>query len=121
MAEDYSEFININYFMLVNHEPTRHWSGTESSLIDFFVTNSVNHIDNVITKHSCIADHGLVSVLYHTEIILEKPQFRMTQNYTSLTRENLIFLMDNDPIFNGIINLTSVDKIWNTLIVQLNM
>ena len=88
LAEDYMEFMDTNNFVLVNEEPTRHWSGTKSSLIDHFVTNCASHIDNIITQHSCIADHDLVSILFHTEIIQDKPQFRMTRNWTNLTRDN---------------------------------
>ena len=74
----------------------------------------------MITKHLCIADHDLISILYHTEIIVDKPQFRMTRNWSGLSRENLVHMIENDPIINSIFSLTSVDKVWNILLTQLN-
>ena len=69
VAEDYMDYMNRNNMVLLNHEPTRHWSGSKSTLIDHFVSNAPAHIDNIITQHSCIADHDLVSLLFHTDLI----------------------------------------------------
>ena len=120
IAEEYMEFMNVNDFVLMNHEPTRHWSGCKSTLIDHFISNTPGHIDNIITKHSHIADHDWVSIMFHTDLIIDKPQFLMTRSWSELNKENLDKLIDNDPIINGIFNLTGVDKVWNILILQIN-
>ena len=93
LADDYMEFMDVNDFVLLNHEPTRHWSN-----IDHFVTNVSNHTDNIITKHSIIADHDLVSLLFHTEVINDKPQFLLTRNWEHMNHHNLVNLINNDAL-----------------------
>ena len=43
----------------------RHLSACKSSLIDQFIMNMDNRIDNVVTKHSFVAHHKAEIILYH--------------------------------------------------------
>ena len=120
IADDYTDFMNKQDLVLLNSEPTRHWSNTRSTLIDHFVTNCLEHVNNILTKHSFIADHDLVSILYHTDVITDKPQFRLIRNWSQLNRDNLIVQLDNNIENNQVFSITSVDNVWNIIVVQLN-
>ena len=75
MKELLIEFMEDASFSIHNTEATRHWPGTRSSLIDHFMSNCPNYIDNIKTKHSCVADHDMVGLLYHANIIQDNPSF----------------------------------------------
>ena len=120
MLEEYRTFMNNNDMCLVNSEPTRHWGQTQSSLIDHFVTNAPAHCDNVQTRHSCIADHDVVSLLFHTEAIMDQPQFMIVRKWENMNRDNLINEINSNHEMNSIFAMQSTDKIWNNMLIGLN-
>ena len=120
MTQIYRDFMDQNDFCLINWEPTRHWSGSRSSLVDHFITNCPNYIDNIQTKHNCIADHDSVSCLLHTEILIDRPQFMLKRNWTNLTRDNLKYEIHNNDQLCSVFAMTSTNKIWNVILLQMN-
>ena len=93
MLESYGSFMNEQGFVLMNTEPTRHWSQTRSSLVDHVISNCPSNIDNIKTRHSFIADHDVVGVFYHTDMMMDKPQFIKIRDWSNFSRENIMEML----------------------------
>ena len=117
----YTEFMQDMDLTLLNTETTRHWSGTKSSLLDHFVTNKPGKVDNIKTYHSCVADHDFVSIMLHTDEIIDKPQLMLSRDWSNLNRDNLINEIKSDEIISSVFTMTSSDRVWNDIIIQLNI
>ena len=93
LTEIYNDHINRNNLSQLNFEPTRHWPGKKSTLIDHFMTNAPNMVDGVQTLKSHIADHSLVKLQFHSRVLKSRPQFRKVRNFSNVNSENIMHLI----------------------------
>ena len=113
--------MNEQGFVLMNTEPTRHWSSTRSSLVDHVISNCPYNIDNIKTKHSFIVDHDVVGVFYHTEMMMDKPQFIKIRDWSNFSRENLIELLGTNLNLCSVLSMRKgTNKIWNIILIEFN-
>ena len=85
-----------------------------------FLSNQHNKIDNVLTKHSFVADHDAVIILFHAKDIVDRPQYLLTRDWSNMNRENLISEMSSNPNLPLIFKMTNPNKIWNIIFEEMN-
>ena len=100
MIEDYEDLKNEEFFVIVNKEHTRHRVGQLSTYLDHWLLNCPTHVDNVKTVHGLISEHDIITMLYHTEELVDSPTYAYKTNFSELTRENLMFLIITNEHMN---------------------
>ena len=112
--------INSN-LVIHNHEFNRFAPHQKPSIIDHVVTNCPQHIDNVITKPSIISDHCSLTFNYKAKPDIFWPRFRISRDQSKLSKQNLIYEVQNDPLLQNLYYISDPNQVANTLQTQLNL
>ena len=71
------EFAMSRNIAQLNHKPTRHQSGCNSSLLDLFLTNIPERATNIENFTNITSEHEGVSMILHTKTQIKKPKSRV--------------------------------------------
>ena len=74
LFEIYERYIQEAVLHQCNFEPTHHWPGRGSTLIDHYFCTKPENVDNMTNTRSIIADHDFITCNYHVKDICRKPQ-----------------------------------------------
>ena len=102
LYEIYEEHLQEAVLHQCNFEPTHHWPGRGSTLIDHYFCSNPEKVDNMTNHKSMIADHDAVTCNYHVKDVSRKPQTRSTRNYKDLTKEKLQEKVDESDKLDNI-------------------
>ena len=116
----YEDFRNMNSFSILNKEPTFYRPNAKPSLLDHILTNCQNNIDNIQTYFNIMSDHRFVTCLFHTEEIVDSPQFSYYTNWRNADYHSYTDGLMNNEKLNSMFNHTDPDIVWPLFITGLN-
>ena len=70
------------------------------------MANAPNHCDNVVNKPGLLSEHDVVKMIYHSKELVNTPQFRFKVDYSQLTRENILWMTENNENMKNILKMT---------------
>ena len=104
----------------LNFEPTHHWAGYGSTLIDHCFTTQPQKTDGVKNIRSMIADHDAVSLNFHIKDMYRRQQTFKHRDYRNINSENLTKLIKESEKLSKIFNSGDPDQIADTLVTEYN-
>ena len=119
LTDIYNDVINLSNLCQMNFEPTR-YQGQSKSLLDHYFTNSPDRVDAVQSLPSHIADHWLVKLQFHVDILQSKPQFREVRNFAAITPASLCDLLEMNVNLNSIFKSSCPNKVMNIIVDEYN-
>ena len=116
----YSDFLTNEEFTVLNKDFTRYQSNCRPSTIDHIVSNSPGSVDNVLTIPGLISDHHILTCLFHTELLKDKPKYMWKTEWWRINPENLTKLLSENELVMGILKKTNQNIVWSNLITGIN-
>ena len=112
----WEDFTMTNNLAQLNHKPTRHQSGCNSSLLDLFLTNVPERATNIENFNNITSEHEGVSMILHTKSQIKKPKSRVIRRYENATFETMQPLIDENIKLQSLFSDHDPEIIANKLI-----
>ena len=87
----------------------------KKSLIDHISTNSIQHIDNIITTPPGLLDHSMVIFNLRTNEITDNPKYHLSQNWENANSMDVWLLASFNPFLQQILANRDVQETWQLL------
>ena len=120
LTETYESHLRKNHMSQINFEPTRHWPGRGSTLLDHFQSTCPEKFNNIQNIRSHIADHDLVKANVHVIDLFRKPQYKRYRKYNNVNYTNIMTLIEANPMLQKIFNFKCPHKIAKTIVEAYN-